>query len=203
MHSPRGAWFQVSHFRARIGKAPPPSPRPIRARCSAGLGVPVAHFATAQPHVRALGLTHRHPLAGLDRVDPNLRHRAHLLQLPAPPGTRATPSYGPQRHRSQPQRGDAEPGGPRLPREAEASQSRRAGGTHVTLSRAGLGYWAAVSRRGLRLRECGRSQGWRSRTACQTYAAHVQISVGGAWPTPIAGDSVGWSLSFYFVSVRL
>lgn len=53
---------------AGIGKAPPPSPWPI---CT-WLGVPVAYFTAAQPHVRALGLAHRHPLARLDRVDPNL-----------------------------------------------------------------------------------------------------------------------------------
>lgn len=144
--------MQVSPFRAGVSKAPPPSPWPVRAACSAGLRVPVAHFAAAQPHGSALGLAHRHPLAGLDRVDPDLRHGAHLLQLPAPPGTRVTPGHGPQRHRGQSQRGDAEPGGPRLPGEAEASQSSGAGRTHVKLPRAGLGYRAAVARRGLRLR---------------------------------------------------
>lgn len=145
LHSPMSTRIEVSHFQAGTGKALSPSPMPI--------SLPVAHFAAAQSHVGALGLAHRHPLAGLDRVDPNLRHGPHLLQLPAPPGTHAAPGHGPQRHGGQSQRGDAEPGGPRLPGETETSQSGGASGTHAKLLGAGLGFWVAVARRGLRLRD--------------------------------------------------
>lgn len=38
----------------------------------AGFSVPVTQVTTAQSHVGALRLAHRHPLAGLDRIDPEL-----------------------------------------------------------------------------------------------------------------------------------
>ena len=95
-----------------------------------GSALPVAHVAAAQPRSGALGLAHRHPLARLDRVEPEPRHGAHLLQPPAPPRPRAAPGDGPQRRRGQSQRGDPEPAGPGRRGEAEADQRGRADGAH-------------------------------------------------------------------------
>lgn len=77
-----------------------------------GYSLPVAKvpFAEAQPG--QFGPLHRHPLAGLDRVDEELRHRPHLHQFSTSPPS--TPGRGqPQGHSTGSSHG-AKPGEPRL-----------------------------------------------------------------------------------------
>lgn len=172
------------------GPTSPSSPSP---------DVPVPQVAAAQPHGRALGRAHRHPPAGLDRVDPELRHGAHLLQPPAPPGPRAAPGHGPQRHGGQSQRGHPQPAGPGRRGEAEAGQSRGAGGAH---DRASAGEAGApgdpAPRRALPLARS--PQGRRLLTPSgPVKGRRVRLLRGGPW-----GSGGGrWRLSFNAIFVPL